>query len=170
MLFIWSRLRRLFIWYENYSKPHLIWSQIINTKVFRWLLHSLALVFIHSFNMYEFVLDVLLAHMCCGCVVAFVSTVLQRNRPYIRMYPRLPGVPSRSGHYIALNRAPCAIPGVLISYPLYTASMASKCQSPSPSSSYHLPSPWHPYFCFLCLYFCFANMIIYTIFPDFYMH
>ena len=60
--------------------------------------------------------------------VQLVSTVLQRNRPYIRMYPRLPGVPSRSGHYIALNRAPCAIPGVLISYPLYTASMASKCQ------------------------------------------
>ena len=50
------------------------------------------------------------------------------------MYPRLPGVPSRSGHYIALNRAPCAIPGVLISYPLYTASMASKCQP-------HLPIP-----------------------------
>ena len=43
------------------------------------------------------------------------------------------------------------------------------CQSHSSNSSHHHPlPPWYPYICSLrlCLYFCFANKIIYTIFLD----
>ena len=41
-----------------------------------------------------------------------------------------------------------------------------------PSSPFPTPSsPWSPYICPLCLYFCFANRFIYTIFLDYtYMH
>ena len=54
--------------------------------------------------------------------VQLVSTVLQRIRPYIRMYPRLSGVPSRSGsfHRTAkrIGRTYACIPAFLAFLPL----------------------------------------------------
>ena len=49
---------------------------------------------------------------------------------------------------------------------LYIVSKLCGCQSQSPSSSHPLFTPWYPYICSLCLclYFCLADKIIYTIF------
>ena len=56
---------------------------------------------------------------------------------------------------------------------LSIVSIVYKCQFQSPNSSHHPLPPWCPYvwFLHLCLYFCFANNIIDTIFLDsLYMH
>ena len=102
--------------------------------------------------------------------VQLVSTVLQSESAVHRHVspPSWRSFPFRSLHSIeqgslCYTRCPHQLST------LYSVN-GIKVSTPSPNSSYHLPSPWHPYFCFLCLYFCFANMIIYTIFPDFYMH
>ena len=45
--------------------------------------------------------------------------------------------------------------------------MVYMCQADLPIPSTYLFPPWYPYICSLCLYFCFANKIIYIIFWGF---
>ena len=83
------------------------------------------------------------------------------NQPYMHIDPLPFRLPSNSGHHSTLHMFS------LVTYIIHSISSAFTCQSPSPNSSHHLPfTPWHPYICslHLCLYFCFANKIIYTMF------
>ena len=89
---------------------------------------------------------------------------------HIYIYPPPFGFPSYSGHHRALSKVPCAIQDVLISYLFYTQYQqciyANRGLSILPTL---FPFPlWYPYICslWLCLYFYFANKIIYTIFLD----
>ena len=75
---------------------------------------------------------------------------------------------SNSGHCSALNRVPCAVQYILISYLFYTKDQWSMCSFQSPNSFHpnRFP-PWYPYICSLCLRLPLANKIIYPIFLDF---
>ena len=102
-----------------------------------------------------------------------LASNVQHNESAVCMYIPFPfGLPSHSGHCRALSRAPCAIYCVPISFDLvhsidmYISHMYMYVSLILPVSS-RLP-PWYPYVCFLrlCLYFCFADKVIYTIFLD----
>ena len=87
------------------------------------------------------------------------------NQLYIYIYPLPFGSPSYSGYCSALSRVPCAIQYVLISYVFYT--QYQQCiyvNSNLPIPPTPSRPPWYPYICSLCLclYFCFANRIMYT--------
>ena len=75
---------------------------------------------------------------------------------------------SHLGHQRAPSRVPCAVQQVLISYVFYT----QQCIYVNPNLPIHptlpsFPLGIHTFFSLrLCLYFCFANKIIYTIFLD----
>ena len=89
------------------------------------------------------------------------------NQLYLCIYPIFFGCPSHSDHHKALSRVPCAIQYVLLSFLFYTYSIVYICQSQSPNSSYPpFPLGIHTFVLYVCLYFYFANKIIYTIFLD----
>ena len=95
--------------------------------------------------------------MLCSVVFLLYSTV-NHMCVCVCVSPLFFGFPSHLGYHTALNRVPWAIPLVLISYLWYT--VVCVCQSPSPRSSHHPPSPlWCPHVCFLrlCLCFCFED-------------
>ena len=78
------------------------------------------------------------------------------------------GLPSYSGLHSALSRVPCAIQNVLISYLFYIVPIVYLWQSKAPvppTPPPTLPLGIHIFVVYVsCLYFCFANKIIYTIF------
>ena len=91
------------------------------------------------------------------CVLLLHSKV---NQQYFYIYPLFSGFPSHLGHHRALSRVPCAVQQVLI---LYILSIVYICQSQFILAPF---PPWYLYICslHLCLYFCFANKIIQSIF------
>ena len=115
------------------------------------------------FSFFKFLLEYTCLTMLCQFLL-----YSKMNQLYIYIYPLFFGFPSHLGHHSALSRVPCAIQYVLISYLFYTQYQQHICvdrvsQLPPPSFP-----PWYPYICslHLCLYFCFANKITYTIFLD----
>ena len=89
------------------------------------------------------------------------------NQPSINIYPLPFGFSSHLGHPRALSEVPCAIkqfPSII--YFIHSINSVTYVSIPI---SQFLPQqpfpPWHPYICSLCLclYFCFANKVIYTI-------
>ena len=94
------------------------------------------------------------------CHVGFTA---QQHESAIHTPTFPPELAHHPGHCGPPSRAPCAVSCVLIS-------INSPCVS-APVSQFLPPSffpPWCPYIysLLLCLYFCFANKIIYTIFLD----
>ena len=92
------------------------------------------------------------------------------NQLYVYIHPLFFLFPSHLGHHRALSSVPCAIQQVLISYLFYT--QYQQCIYVNPNLPIHPTSPfpiWYPYIYSLhwCLYLCFANKIIYTIFLGF---
>ena len=79
-------------------------------------------------------------------------------------------LPSPSGPHRALSRVPCALREVLIVICLHVVSILCWYPSQSPNSSHPPTFPLSSYICSLCLclYFCLANKIIYTIFRNAY--
>ena len=93
------------------------------------------------------------------------------NQLYVYIYPLFYGFPSHLGHHRALSRVPCAIQFSLIIYFIHNINSVYM----SISISQFIPPPpcfppQYPYVCSLCLclYFCFVNKIIYTIFSHTY--
>ena len=95
-----------------------------------------------------------------------VSTAFKMNRPCIYIYTHPPfgaSFPFRSLQHL-VPTVPCAIERIsLVIYSMhsggYMSIPVSQCIPPP------FP-PWSPYICSLCLclYFCFANKVIYTIY------
>ena len=88
------------------------------------------------------------------------------NQPYIQIHPLPFWILSRSGHHSPLSRVPCTVCYTECCHELSISHMVSTVYMWVPVSP-HFP-PEYPYICssHLCLYFCFANKIIYTIFID----
>ena len=92
------------------------------------------------------------------------------NELYINIHPLCFGLPSHLGHQGALGRVPCAIQFLLVIYFLHGI---NNVYTSIPVSQF-LPRPLSPLVSIhlfsmsvsLCLYFCSANAIIYTIFLD----
>ena len=100
--------------------------------------------------------------------VVLLSAVQQSESAICIHISTLFKISSHLGHCRALSRARWATQSVFTSYLFYT----SYCTYVNPNLQIHSTPffpPWQPYICSLCLclYFCFSNKFIYTIFSRF---
>ena len=105
---------------------------------------------------------------CVCCVPCIAGRCLTAEPPveHIYTYPSLLDSPFHLGHHSVLSRVPCAIPWfILVIYSINKINSEYVSILISHSSSLLL---WYSYICslHLCLYFFFANKIVYTIFLD----
>ena len=88
---------------------------------------------------YFYLLLFLLEYSCFTMLCQFLL-YSKVNQVHVNIYPLFFGFPSHRGHYGVLNRVPCAIQSVLISYLFYT--QYQKCVYVNASLPVH---PTHPY-------------------------
>ena len=117
----------------------------------------------------SFLKNFLLDYSCFTILCQFLL-YSKVNQLYVYIYPLFFGFPSHLGHHRALSRVLCAIQQVLRSYLFDT--QYQQCIYVNPNLPAHPPAPPAPFplgihtffsLC-LCLYFCFVNKIVYTIF------
>ena len=152
---------------QNQIFLNLVLGQMATFDIHILILFSLSL-FLLNHRILLFLINFYWSIVAFQCVL--VSTVQQSESAIrIHMSPFL-GFPSHLGHHRTSSRAPCVIQQVVVSYLFYTQYQECIYVNPNLPIPPTLPLPhWYPYICslHLCLYFCFVDKIIYTIFLDF---